>query len=138
MNGLEPIPTCRPIPPEVSLVPGPPPLPDVLPRHAGGINPAPVKNDGFAVASAVCGFTGIIPIVSQVAGLTLGIMALIKIGRARSAGVQRGGTRWAVAGIVSSGFTLACWVAFFFAVSFVGSSLSDISEPLGSLLQQNR
>ena len=138
MNSLEPVPTCRPIPPEVSLVPGPPPLPDVLPRQASGIYPAPVKNDRFAVASAVCGFTGIIPIVSQVAGLTLGIMALIRIGRARRAGVPRGGTRWAVAGIVSSGLVLAGWVACFFALSVVGSSLSDITEPLGTLLQQTR
>lgn len=138
MNGLEPVPTCRPIPPEVSLVPVPPPLPDVLSRGAVGIGSAPVKNDGFAVASAVCGFTGIIPIVSQVAGLTLGIMALIRIGRARRAGVPRGGTRWAVAGIVSSGLVLAGWVACFFALSVVGSSLSDITEPLGTLLQQTR
>jgi hypothetical protein len=90
------------------------------------------------VASAVCGFTGIIPIVSQVAGLALGIMALIRIGRARRAGVPRKGTRWAVAGIVSSGLVLAGWVACFFVLSFVGSSFSDISEPLGNLLQQTR
>jgi hypothetical protein len=120
------------------LVPGPPPIPDVLPHYVGGIDPHPVKNDGFAVASAVCGFTGIIPIVSQVAGLALGIMALIRIGRARRVGVRRGGTRWAVAGIVSSGFALACWVAFFLVVSFMGSSLSGISEPLNNLLQHTR
>ena len=47
---------------------------------AAGANTAIVRHrtDGFAVASAICGFTAIVPVVSQVIGLVLGRVSLAR------------------------------------------------------------
>jgi hypothetical protein len=105
---------------------------------AAGANSAIVRQrtDGFAVASAICGFTAIVPLVSQVIGLVLGIVGLARIRRARRAGIEVRGTRWAVAGITCSGFALLCWVAVFVAMSALGTSLSHSSQSLDALFQQ--
>ncbi len=94
------------------------------------------RTDGFAVASAICGFTAIVPVVSQVIGLVLGMVSLARIRRARRAGIEVRGTRWAVAGIASSGFALLCWVAVFAAMSFLSTSLSHSSQSLNALFPQ--
>lgn len=96
------------------------------------------RADGYAVASAICGFTAIVPLLSQVIGLVLGIVGLARIRRARRAGIEVRGTRWAVAGITCSGFALLCWVAIFVAMSALGTSLSHSSQTLNTLFQQTQ
>ena len=93
------------------------------------------RTDSLAIASAICGFTALVPFVSQVIGLALGAASLIRIRRCRRDGGQVAGTGWAVTGIVSSGITLAGWIAVFVAFHLVGSSFSDSAESLSRLLQ---
>ncbi len=69
------------------------------------------ETDTLAIASVLCGFTAVVPVLSQVAGLLLGIASLIRIRRARRCGVRLRGKPWALAGIVSSGFVLLSWIA---------------------------
>jgi hypothetical protein len=66
--------------------------------------------DRCAVASAICGLTAFIPVVSQIAGVVLGVLALRRLGRARRAGQPLAGWAWAVTGIVSSVCVLLCWI----------------------------
>lgn len=89
--------------------------------------------DTLAVASAVCGFTAIVPVVSQVAGLALGITSLVRIRRARRCGVDLRGRGWALAGIFSSGFALACWVAVIAAFIVVASLFARTADTLPGL-----
>ncbi len=137
MPEVMPIPYARPAGTAVTRVA------DGLPTTvapAPGANTAIVRHrtDGFAVASAICGFTAIVPVVSQVIGLVLGIVSLVRIRRARRAGIEVRGTRWAVAGVASSGFALLCWVAIFVAMSVLTTSLSHSSQSLDALFQQAR
>ncbi|UCC29092.1 MAG: hypothetical protein JSU86_12920 [Phycisphaerales bacterium] len=109
------------------------------PVLAASVNPAGnvqvhKRTDGFAVASAICGFTAIVPLVSQVIGLAFGTLSLARIRRARRAGIELGGAKWALTGIVSSAFTLICWVGIFVAISLIGSSLSHSVESLNTLM----
>jgi hypothetical protein len=82
----------------------------------------------MAVASAVCGLTAIVPFVSQIAGLILGVASLGRIRRARRRGVRLGGRGWAVAGIVTSGFVLLCWLVAGVALMAVGQVFSDTTD----------
>ncbi|UCG15357.1 MAG: DUF4190 domain-containing protein [Phycisphaerales bacterium] len=91
------------------------------------------STDSLAVASAVCGFTAIVPVVSQVAGLALGITSLVRIRRARRCGVDLRGRGWALAGIFSSGFVLLCWVAVIAAFIVVGSLFARSADTLPGL-----
>lgn len=137
MNDLTRIPCARPI-----SMPDMPVSPDDPTRQAlpAGVAPrAPVRNktEGFAVASAICGFTAFVPLVSQVIGLALGMISLSRIRRARRAGLELAGTRWALAGITSSGFALFCWIAIFVAMGMLGDSLANSAGSLSTLLEQN-
>ena len=76
--------------------------------------------DRCAVASAICGLTAIIPVVSQLVGVVLGVIALRRLGRARRAGQPLAGWAWAVTGIVSSVFVLLCWI---FVIAVLGGVL---------------
>lgn len=58
--------------------------------------------DKLAITSAICGLVPVIPVISQLAGVVLGIMAIGRIRAARQRGVAMGGMGWAIAGIVSS------------------------------------
>ena len=91
------------------------------------------RTDGFAIASAVCGLTAIIPVVSQVIGLGLGVASFVRLRRARRAGVKLGGRGWAITGIVSSGVALLGWIAVFVAFAAIGSSFSGSAETLSAL-----
>jgi len=66
--------------------------------------------DRCAVASAICGLTAIVPVVSQLAGVVLGVIAFRRLARARRAGQPLAGWAWAVIGLVSSIFVLLCWI----------------------------
>lgn len=116
----------------------PPPLPCARPLGPDLIQPPPTvassKRDPLAVASAVCGFTGFIPVVTQVIGIVLGVAALLRIRRSRRAGIARGGTRFAITGLVMNGFTLVGWIALGSVFAILGNSLSQTSDSLSQLL----
>lgn len=97
--------------------------------------PEHVKTDPLAIASAACGFMGIVPIVMQVIGLALGAASLIRIRRAKRKGLTLKGSRWATTGIVTSAFALICWVGVFAALNTVSSSISGSTNSLDSLLK---
>lgn len=88
----------------------------------------------MAVASAVCGITGIIPIVCQIAGLTLGILSILRIRRSKIIGAPLRGTGWAIAGIVTSGVGLLGWIGMFAGLSMLSSSVGSSSDLLQTLL----
>lgn len=115
-------------------VPSVPPYrtPPPVPAH-GPEQMAPVRTDRAAVASAVCGMTAVIPIVSQVAGLVLGLLALRRIAKARRAGVIVGGRSYAWTGLVSSALALAGWAAFGGLMVGVNRTLAHTLKPLAAL-----
>ena len=116
------VPVARPVAP--SWPPGP----------VGGVClPAVRGPDRMAVASAVCGMTAIVPVVSQVMGLGLGIASLVRIRRARRCGLNLGGRGWALAGIVSSGFVLLSGIAVLALLCAAGSSLLHSPDALGAI-----
>ena len=116
----------------------PPPVPCARPLGPGLIPPPPAstppRRDPLAVGSAVCGFTGFIPVITQLIGLLLGVAALLRIRRARRSGVALGGTRYAITGLVMNGFTLVGWIVLASAFAVVGDSLSQTSGSLSQLL----
>ncbi len=134
MNETLPIPTARPLSTAISPVPS-----DQLPVGPGFIGDpnhaiVGVKTDRMAIASAVCGLTAIIPVISQVIGLGLGIGSLVRIGRAKRDGVRMPGAGWAWTGILSSGFALVGWVAMLGMLVVVGSSLTHATGSLDALI----
>ena len=88
------------------------------------------ETDRLAIASAICGFTAIIPVLSQVAGLVLGIAGLVRIRRARQRGIRLRGKLWALAGIFSSGFALLSWIAVLAMLIAVRMSFAHIAGAL--------
>jgi hypothetical protein len=96
--------------------------------------PAERRVDRLAVASAVCGLTALVPVLSQLAGLAFGIASLRRIRRARRCGFDLPGTGWAAAGIVSSVLMLLCWIAVFAAFVFVGKSLAHTNEAMSAIM----
>jgi hypothetical protein len=94
------------------------------------------RTDGLAIASTICGFTAIVPIVSQVIGLILGIVSLSRIRRAKRRGEPRSGAKWAVTGILSSGFALLGWVGLFVLLNRLSTSLEQSTGSLNGILQQ--
>ena len=118
--------------------PPPPPGPLTPPTYAPPGQyppPAPQPTDRMAVFSAVCGLTAIIPIVSQIIGLTLGMISLRRIRHARRQGIVLPGAGWAVTGLVSSGFTLLGWLAFFAVMAVLANTFSNSTDSLSSLLR---
>ena len=86
--------------------------------------------DPFALASAICGLAALIPIVSQVLGMTLGVISLVRIRRARQRGFVCRGTGWAWAGILSSGLMLLVWGFIIAAMVVVGSAFAHVANTL--------
>ena len=114
-----PVPVARPI-----AAPGP------LVASGAGHLPVPRRTDPLAIGSAVCGIAAIVPVVCQVLGLGLGIASLVRIRRARRAGIALGGWGWALVGIFSSTLALVSWAAATMMLSKVGSSLSNSTDAL--------
>ena len=88
----------------------------------------------FAVASAICGLTAIIPVLSQLLGLSLGVVSLVRLRRAKRNGIHLAGKGWAITGIVVSGFGLIGWIGFAAVLASLGSSILNSSDVLNSLL----
>lgn len=89
----------------------------------------------MAVASAVCGLTAIIPVVSQLLGLTLGVVSLVRLRRARRSGIELAGKCWAITGIVTSALALIGWIGLAVSMTLLGSSILDSAGALDGLLQ---
>ena len=113
------------------------PLTPAGPEYAGGAASyvGAARTDTLAVASAVCGFTAIVPVVSQVLGLGLGVASLLRIRQARRCGLKLRGRGWALAGIFSSGFVLLSWLAVFGVLLAVGRSFGNTAGVLQALGQ---
>jgi hypothetical protein len=110
---------ARPLRLPLRAAPAPPAL---------GADSAPT--DGLAVASAVLGFTAIVPVVSQVLGIGLGVAGLVRIHRARRAGLPRRGRLWAWLGIGSSTFALLAWIAVLAAFAVISHALGQAADSL--------
>ena len=134
MSELVP-PTARPLETAITRVHVEPLLPAEPGR--GGFHHPIVKQstDHLAIASAVCGITAIVPIISQVMGLGLGIASIVRIRRARRAGIKLAGKAWALTGIITSGFALFGWIALFAIMAVIGTSMSGSADSLGALLK---
>ncbi len=127
----------------------PPPLPSGLdapvPMMDGVAGPALVHDtssglpapttDRLAIASSVCGLTAFVPVVSQLIGLALGVLAVLRIRRARVLGKLVRGNGWAAAGIAWNGFVLLGWIALFGAFSVLKTSMTDSNDAFRKLLQ---
>ena len=87
----------------------------------------------LAVLSTICGMTAFVPVVSQLAGLALGVISLRRIRRARRNGIKLPGRGWALTGVISSGITLLGWIAFIAVMAFVSDLLSQSSGALNAL-----
>ncbi len=126
-------PTARPIETAITRVQVEPLVPVEPP---GSVHHPIVKKstDHLAIASAVCGITAIVPIISQIMGLGLGIASLVRIRRARRAGIERAGKGWALTGIITSGIALIGWIALFVIMALISSSISGSADSLGALL----
>jgi len=136
MHETRMIPYARPSP-VTAVRPGPVAQDMTLAAQAGsgGANLVAVPHtDRLAVASAVCGLTAFVPVFSQIVGLVLGIVSLLRIRRARRAGVAVRGKWWAAAGIASSGFALVLWLGIMATYAAVGSSLTHTSQAFKPLL----
>ena len=71
--------------------------------------------------------------VSQLAGLGLGIASLLRIRRASRLGLELRGRGWALAGILTSGFALLSWIAVCALLLTVKGSLSHSREALTTI-----
>ncbi|MFQ5495474.1 MAG: DUF4190 domain-containing protein, partial [Phycisphaerae bacterium] len=101
-------------------------------QPVAGPNARP-RTDSLAVASAVCGLTAVVPIISQLMGLCLGAAGLARIRRAKRAGRCLRGTGWAITGIVTSGVSLIGWIALFVGLAALSESLTNVSAALDAL-----
>jgi hypothetical protein len=102
---------------------GPPPMPPSGPSALGPGPAAPVKTSGLAIASLALGAVGFCG-VTALAGVILGIIALVRIRNSRG---QLGGQGLAIAGVCLSGFMLL------FAIPLlVGISLPAVAKAKGS------
>jgi hypothetical protein len=104
----------------------------VTPIATPGVLKPPV--DTWAIASAICGLTAIVPVISQVAGIILGIIALRRIRHARREGFPLKGVGWAVTGIGSSVLMLLCWLFIFAAFGAVIAVFSHTTTGLDKAL----
>ncbi len=96
-------------------------------RTTGGAAPT----DRLAVASTFCGMTAFIPIISQLAAVLLGLVALHRIRRARRAGVPARGVGWALAGIAAGLIVLAGWIGAAMLLVGAGTVLQGVSDQIG-------
>ena len=135
MNELLPPPTARPVNAAVTPVRVEPLVAAAHRTDSPDHAIVPCTTDRFAIASAVCGLTAIIPVVSQVIGLALGVASMVRLRRARRRGVELRGRAWAWTGIVTSSIALVGWIAMLAALLLVGSSLANSATALDALLQ---
>lgn len=139
------VPLARPVPSPScgSIAPADPPMATLVrhssdPNRQGEIVLIPGGTDGMAVGSAVCGLSGFIPLITQVAGLGLGFASLSRIRRARRRGVQLGGKGWAITGIVTSICGLLGWISLGLAMTALSASLGNSTDAMSTVLEALR
>lgn len=141
----EVVPLARPVPTPTSgtIYPADPPMAAIVPHSSdpntqGNIVLVPGGTDGMAVGSAICGLSGIIPLITQIAGLGLGFASLSRIRRARRRGIQLGGRGWAITGIVTSICSLLGWIGLGLAMTAISGSLGNSTDALSTVLEALR
>jgi len=107
--------------------------PDALGLDAHASLGAPV--DRCAVASVICGLTAFVPVLSQVASIVLGVIALRRIRRDQRLGVVTRGRRLAAIGIASGVLALLGWVSMAAGLLILRDK---ISQSTGALQQVKR
>ena len=144
-HATEFVPLARPVPVSTSeaKVPTYPPMAAIVahsadPNMQGDIVLVPGGTDGMAVGSAIFGMTGLIPLVTQIAGLCLGFASLGRIRRARRRGIHLIGKGWAMTGIVTSIFGLLGWIGLGLAMTAVSTSLGNSTDALSTVLETLR
>ncbi len=144
-HAAEFVPLARPVPASTSgaMIPTDPPMATIVPHSSdpdlrGDIVLIQGGTDGMAVGSAICGMTGLIPLVTQIAGLCLGFASLARIRRARRSGIHLTGKGWAITGIVTSIFGLLGWIGLGLAMTAVSTSLGNSTDALSTVLETLR
>lgn len=139
------VPLARPVTASTSeaMVSTNPPMATIVPHSPdtnmqGDMVLVPGGTDGMAVGSAICGMTGLIPLVSQIAGLSLGFASLARIRRARRRGIHLTGKGWAITGIATSVFALLGWIGLGLAMTAVSTSLGNSTDALSIVLETLR
>jgi len=92
------------------------------------------RAESLAVASAVVGVTSIIPIVSQVASIWMGVLAILRIRKAKQNGLDARFKGWAVLGVTSSVIGLLGWVGMAIGAMFLKSTMGHSTDMLQGLL----
>ncbi len=85
----------------------------------------PKRGNRLAVTSVVFGAVPIIPILSQIVGVIMGLVALRRISQARRAGIDLPGRGCAWAGISLNIISLVGWILTLVLGSFVASQMSS-------------
>ena len=114
------------------------PLSDSAPANSLCQTPVapPRRTDRLAIASAACGLTAFVPVISQVLGLWFGAIGLLRIRRARRQGLDLRGSGWAWTGLISSGIALLGWITLPALLASLGESFTHTTTSLQSLLGQ--
>ena len=110
------------------------PLPVARPLRP--ITTTPVRTERLAVASAACGMTAFVPVISQLLGLWFGAVGLMRIRRARRQGRNLRGSGWAWTGLISSSIALLGWIVLPALLATLGDSFVHTTESLHSLLER--
>ncbi len=92
------------------------------------------RAESMAVASAVIGVTGFIPIISQVASIWLGMLAILRIRKARQNGLDARFKGWAVLGLISSVIGLLGWIGMAVGAMFLQSTLGNSTDMMQGIL----
>lgn len=132
-TGQTPVATAPNPPLFASGVPVARPIAPISPTGTTSEFPAPIptmRSNRLAVASVAMGAVPLIPILSQIIGIVLGLMALRRISQARRAGVAPKGTRCAWAGIGLNIISLLGWILTLILGSFVASNIAGSLEAL--------
>ncbi len=92
------------------------------------------RAESFAVASAVIGVTGFIPIASQVASIWMGVLAILRIRKAKRYGLDARFKGWAILGLISSVIGLLGWVGMAIGAMFLSSTMGNSTDMLQGLI----
>ncbi len=154
MHQADVIPVARPLPPSVAPYQvATATIPTAMPISADGLIAQPPSStltlsaqerdllviktrraESMAVASAVIGVTGFIPIISQVASIWMGLLAILRIRKAKQFGMDARFKGWAVLGLISSVIGLLGWVGMAIGAMFLKSTLGNSTDLMQGLI----
>jgi hypothetical protein len=96
--------------------------------------PSAPPYDGYAIASLGLGLTGIIPIISQVVGIWLGVASLRRLRRGLQTGEPRRGAWMAWLGLTFNGAGLMGWIAVIAILGWVTATVGESAATLNSVV----